>query len=145
MNRIIANDSARVAAWVAERIGCAPYRSYAGLGIERDGMLVGGVVVEGYVKGIRCAIHCAGDGRRWLTREFLYVVFDYVFRQLGCQVAVSPVAEDNADCIRFITGIGFEVCGKIPHGAGHCDLIIFAMPRRKCRWLSLLGGRYART
>lgn len=145
MNRIIANDSARVAAWVAERIGCTPYRSAVAIGIERNGDLVGGVVIDGYVKDVRCAIHCAGDGRRWLTREFLFIVFDYVFRQLECLVAVSPVAEDNARCIRFISGIGFEECGRIPQGAGNCDLIIFAMPRRKCRWLSLLGGRYART
>ena len=85
-------------------------------------------------------MHCAGEGRRWLNREFLFACFDYVFRQLDCKVIVNPVDADNEASMRFTEHIGFtEVC-RIPEGSGDCDLVIFAMPRKTCRWLNMKRG-----
>lgn len=142
MKRIVVDQKVRVGAWVAERVRrSAQWEAYAAIGIENDaGTLIGGAVIEGYVAGARCVMHCAGEGRTWLTREFLFACFDYVFRQLRCKVAVSPVDADNHDCIRFISHLGFVETGRVPEGAGDCDLLIFSMPRRTCRWLDLRRG-----
>jgi hypothetical protein len=81
-------DKARVNEWVASRIGRKapwPGDEFQAFGVERDGQIVGGVVIDGIVIGARCSIHCAGDGKRWLTREFLTVVFDYAFRKFHNQ------------------------------------------------------------
>lgn len=141
MKRLIANDRERVAKWVAARV---KYRGdvagKAALGLENEkGELIAGILIDGYVPGARCSMHCAGEGRRWLNREFLFACFDYVFRQLDCKVLINAVDADNEASLQFTQHIGFhEVC-RIPEGSGDCDLVIFAMPRKMCRWQNLNG------
>lgn len=133
MKRIVVNQKERVGRWVAEKIGKnSAWGAYEAIGIEEGGELVGGVVVDGYTKGVRCSIHCAGEGKRWINREFIRVVFDYVFRQLGCQCVVNPVDISNTDSIRFTSHIGFREVVRIPEA----ELVVFSMPRAECRWLS---------
>lgn len=141
MKTVIANQKERVGLWVAERIGrAAPWGAYQAIGLEEDGELIAGIVVDGYVKDARCSMHCAGIGRRWLNREFLFVCFDYVFRQLNCNVIINPVDADNHDSVRFTSHIGFTEACRVPAGGGSCDLVLFYMPRRMCRWLDLRRG-----
>ena len=136
MKRLVVGQKDRVGEWVASRVGQnAPWGAFEAIGLEQDGELIAGIVLSGYVKDARASMHCAGEGKRWLNREFLFACFDYAFRQMGCKVLVNPVNADNADSIRFTKHIGFtEVC-RIPDGAGDCDLVIFIMPRADCRWL----------
>ena len=142
MKRIVVNQKERVGKWVAERVRrTAPWEAFEAIGIEgEDGQLIAGVVVDSYVRDARCAMHCAGEGRRWLNREFLFACFDYAFRRLRCKVVACPVNADNADAARFLLHLGFYETGRVPDGAGDCDLLIFSMPRRMCRWLSLKRG-----
>ncbi len=138
MKRIVADQRERVAKLVAERIGCSPWTGtdYQSIGLEKDGELVGGVVIDGFVRDARCSIHCAGVERYWLNREFLRFVFLYVFEQLKCRVVVNPVSSANADSLRFTEHIGFtEVC-RIEDGFADGDLVIFKMPKAQCRWLT---------
>ncbi len=134
----ICYDAKRVNEWVSQRIGrLSPWQSeYQAIGIEKDGCLVGGVVVNGIVIGARCSIHCAGEGKFWLNREFLRVVFHYVFNTLNCNVVINPVDADNADSIRFTSHLGFKESLRIPNGSKDCDLLIFTMPRASCRWVA---------
>lgn len=141
MKRLITNDRVRVSKWVAERV---KYRGdiagRAALGLEEDGRLIAGILIDGYVPGVRCSMHCAGEGKRWLNREFLFACFDYVFRQLGCEVIINTVDADNEASLRFTEHIGFEEKCRIPNGGGDCDLVIFAMQRKTCRWLNMKRG-----
>ena len=139
MKRVITNQKERVAAWVAERMvgGAVWGGGYEALGVEQDGNLIGGVVVDEYVKDVRCSMHCAGDGKQWLSRKFLFAVFDYAFRQLGCRLIVSPVNSENTRSVKFISDIGFVEKCRIKDGSPEGDLIIFVMRREDCRWLSL--------
>lgn len=137
MVRRVIFDKERVNPWVAERVGRnSPWegRGYQAFGIEKDGELIGGVVIDSIVAGVRCSIHCAGEGRRWLTRELLFIVFDYVFRQLDCKVAINTVDADNEPSLRFTTHIGFTELARVPEGAGDCDLVILTLPRNNCCW-----------
>ena len=133
----MAGEKMRVAAWVAAKIPCNDWvLNYEAIGIECDGELVGGVVVDSYVKDVRCALHCAGVGKYWLNREFLSAVFDYVFRQMNCRVIVNTVSSANTDSLRFTSHIGFtEVC-RISRGCEDGDLVIFAMQKTACRWIN---------
>ncbi len=138
MKRIIVNQKEQVGKWVAERVNrTAPWGAFEAIGLEQDGRLIAGVVFDSYTRNARCSMHCAGEGRRWLNKEFLFACFDYAFRQLGCRVVINPVNSDNADSMRFTEHIGFKEVCRIPEGAGDCDLVIFAMPRRTCRWLHM--------
>ena len=141
MKRVIVNQNDRVGKWVADQVGqSGSWGDFQSFGQEQDGELIAGVVFSGYVKNGRVSMHCAGKGGRWLNREFLFACFDYAFRQLGCKVIVNPVGSNNEASIRFTKHIGFEEVCRIPDGAGDCDLIIFSMPRRMCRWLSIRRG-----
>ncbi len=123
-----------VADWVADRIGNTTWHDEQAIGIEKDGVIVGGVVIDSYVPNARCSIHCAGEGKRWINREFIFVVFDYVFRQLDCQVVISPVNASNIDSLKFIEHIGFTKALEIKNGCGDNDLILFTMQKQDCRW-----------
>lgn len=134
---IVCGQKERVGAWVGARIGNAqPWHNYEAIGIERAGEIVGGVVIDNYILGARCSIHCAGDGRRWLTREFLGVVFDYVFRQLGCNAVMNIVDGSNIDSIRFTGHIGFSEVHRIKGGGkGGSDGVIFELQKSDCKWI----------
>lgn len=133
MKQIVANDKARVGDWVALQMKRGPWLgAHAAIGLEQDGQIIAGVVIDSYKQDTRCSIHCAGTGKNWLNREFLFVVFDYVFRQLNCQAVVNPVDAGNGASIRFTEHLGF-VGYPIPEA----ELIIFTLPRARCRWLDL--------
>ena len=53
-------------------------------------------------------IHGAGATPRWLTKPVLKEMFDYPFRQLGCQNVIMRVSERNTRLLRMLTAYGFE-------------------------------------
>ena len=135
MRTIVTGQKERVGKWASERLGnTSDWHDYEAMGVEKDGELIAGVVFGDYVKNTRCSIHCAGVGKTWLSKEFLFVVFDYAFRQLNCNVVVSPVNSDNTDSVKFISHLGFEEKCRIEGGSPNGDLIIFTLHRDKCRW-----------
>jgi RimJ/RimL family protein N-acetyltransferase len=136
VKRVVVGDKQRVADWVSEKIGCSKWHSdFEALGLEMDGVLVAGVVVDGYVENARCSMHVAGEGRRWLNREFIRVCFDYVFRQLRCKVVLGPVSSANEAALRFDKHLGFTEVGRVPEGSADGDLVILKMTKADCRWL----------
>lgn len=139
MKELVIGRKQYIADWVSEQMGCSRWTSdFEAFGLVRYGVMVAGVVVDGYVKGARCSVHCAGSGKHWLNRELLQVVFRYIFVQLGCKVIVNPVSSANAASLRFTKHIGFtEVC-RIEGGCPDGDLVVFKMPKADCRWLECL-------
>lgn len=104
-----------------------------GVGIKKHGVLIGGVLYCQY-NGSSVWMHVAGKGR-WLTRELLWYVFDYPFRQLGVNQVLGSVDGNNKEAIRFDEHIGFERKAVIPQaGKGDSDLIIYSLDRESCRW-----------
>lgn len=142
MRKLITNDRARVGAWVAERVGRpTPWTTDGAIGLEKDGELIAGIVIDNYLEGVRASMHCAGEGKHWLNREFLYAAFDYAFGFLKLKALVNYVSADNAASLRFTKHIGFTEIGRVPQGwEGESDMVLFQMHRDACRWL---GGRRA--
>ena len=135
---IVANDRDRVGAWVAARVGQnGAWSNYQAIGLEESGDLVAGVVFDGYVRDARCTMHVAGEGGKWLNREFLWFCFHYAFEQLRCQVVVGLVRADNEAALRFDRHLGFVEACRIARGCGDCDLVVLTMAREQCRWLAL--------
>ena len=117
----------------------AEWGPYTAIGLELDGELVGGVVYDGWY-GPNVFAHIAGKpGTRWLTRSFLYAMFQYPFVQLGVERITGPVPSTNLAAIRLDTHLGFvheaTLRGAVPDG----DLLLFVMWKEKCRFL---GERY---
>ena len=136
MKHIVTRDKQRVADWVSDKIGCGKWHSeFEAIGLEQDGALVAGMVVDGYVENTRCSMHVAGEGRRWLNREFIKVCFGYVFKQLNCKVVLGPVSSANADALRFDKHLGFTEAGRVSDGSPDGDLVLLQMTKADCRWL----------
>ena len=128
--------------WVSSRIENTQFFNAQGIGVVKDNQIVAGVVVDQYSPNARCSIHCAGEGKNWLSKEFLFVVFDYVFRQLNVNVVINTVSSDNQRSIRLTEHIGYELVARVKGGCGDSDLFIYAMNKADCKWLRLKEKNY---
>jgi len=131
---IVVGQDKRVGDWVSARTGGSGFVEGSAIGYERNGALVAGVIVD-HFNGASACLHVAGDGKNWLTREFLYCVFDYAFRQLNLNVVMGLVPSWNTQALRFDKHLGFVEQCRIPGAVPNGDLVILTMTREQCRWI----------
>lgn len=136
MKRLVTDDRARVGTWVAARVGrSTPWTDAAALGLEKDGKLVAGIVIDGYTPNARGSMHCAIE-KHGMNKAFLYACFDYAFKFLDLKVLLNPVSAENEASLRFTKHIGFRELARIPQAwDGTEDLVLFSMRRDECHWL----------
>jgi hypothetical protein len=99
---------------------------------------VAGCFYEGW-NGASILLHCAGEGKTWLNREFLWYVFHYPFEELKVKKILSPVESTNTECRKFIEHIGFSLEATLEDASPKGNLLIYSMKREDCKWLSLKG------
>lgn len=138
-SRIISNP-ARVHDFVSRVMPFPMAAGIKGLGLERDGELVAGVIYEGF-NAHNVWMHVATkDKGRWLTKPFLWYCFHYPFEEVGVRRVSVHVADSNLESKRFVERLGFQreatLTGAAPDGG---DIGIHVMWRDKCRFL---GERY---
>ena len=123
--------------WVAKRTNeFGRFGSDIGIGWQKEGRLVAGVVYADW-NGPNVVCHIASDGsKRWATRAYLNVIFDYPFRQLGCRRITALVGEGNSASRRFVQHLGFELETTLEAAHPTGDLLIFRMWKRGCKWIS---------
>ncbi len=97
---------------------------------------VAAVYYEG-CNGASIMLHCAGEGKAWLNREFLWYVFHYPFEELKVNKIMSPVESDNTDSRRFIEHIGFSLEATLQDASPKGDLLIYTIAKSDCKWLNL--------
>ena len=126
-----------VVEWVARKtndygnFGCA-----RGIGWERSGRIVAGVAYAEW-NGPNVVCHIASDGsKRWLTREYLWTIFDFPFRQLGCRRITVCVGEGNSASRLFVEHLGFELEAALQAAHPTGDLMVYRMLKSNCRWLN---------
>lgn len=111
----------------------------------RDGELIGGVIYDSYTHESIMA-HIAGWEDHWLSRDMLWVMFDYPFNQMKVKRIFAQVAANNHHAIAFDHKLGFrdvaEIEGVYP---GNVSAIIMRMDREECRWLNLKTNYFKRT
>lgn len=119
-----------------------------GIGLQelREGRweMIAGVAYADY-NGPNCVAHIAGDGsRKWMTRRYLWTIFDYPFNQLGVNRITCMIGPKNMASINLCERLGFErettLQGAHPDG----DLLIYRQFRSSCKWINIdFGKRYA--
>ena len=133
--RIVSN-AVRVFHYVNSKMPFHLSEGLKGLGLEKDGELVAGVLYEGY-NGHNVWMHVAAeDDGHWLNRAFLRACFEYPFVQLGLKRVSGLVAASNVQARRFDEHLGFQVEGVLK-GAAHdgSDAIAYVMWRDQCRFI----------
>ena len=107
-----------------------------------DGKLAGGFVFTNFSK-VAIQVHCAGFMKGWLSRELLGVSFDYPFRQLHVAQMLTTVPSTQQGNLSMFVRAGWLPVAVVPHAVEDGDLIVLAMWREQCKWLSL-SDRYIR-
>lgn len=107
-----------------------------GIGVARDGKIVGGVIFEGYSK-TNIFMHLAGTpGIQWATKSFVKACFGYPFLQLGCN-RVSGWVEDSNEKARLLDEhLGFKkeaILEGVARDGG--DVFIYRMWKHECRFI----------
>jgi len=101
------------------------------VGVQVGGRITAGALYD-YCNGASVYMHAAIER---LTREFLWVAFDYPFNQLGVNVIIGLVPEANLKARRFDEHVGFVLNSRIANGDPDGDLLIYTMNRSQCRYL----------
>ena len=104
------------------------------IGLLDDNAIVAGCVFSD-CNGASIMLHCAGAGKSWLNREFLWYTFYYPFEELKVNKIISPVESTNSQCRKFIEHIGFSVEATLLDASPKGDLLIYTMSRSACKWL----------
>ena len=136
MTTRIISDPARVYHFVSSLMPLNVVAGMKGLGLERDGELVAGVIYEGYNQHNVWMHVAAVPGRRWLNKEFLRYCFHYPFNELGCSRVSGYVEASNEDARRFDEHLGFKQEAVLRGAAADGgDVILYVMRREDCRFL----------
>lgn len=101
---------------------------------SKDNRLLGGVTLANYTEA-SIQLHTAGIQPGWLSREFMWVVFDYCFNQLKVKKVFGQVRESNLRALEFDRKIGFKIVAEIEDVFPDGKCILHAMTKEQCRWL----------
>jgi len=127
-----------VVEWVARKtseFGC--FGTEIGIGWQKNGEIVAGVAYANW-NGPNVECHIASDGsRKWLTREYLWTIFDYPFNQLKCDRITVCVGQKNTDSNRFVKHLGFELECRLESAHPTGDLLVYRMFRHQCRFIQV--------
>jgi RimJ/RimL family protein N-acetyltransferase len=126
-----------VVSWVAKKTNeYGNFGTDVGIGWAKNGQLVAGVAYANW-NGVNIETHIASDGsRRWMTRQYLWTIFDYPFNQLKAKRITVIVGEGNSDSRRFVVHLGFELETTLQAAHPTGDLLIFRMFKDRCKWIS---------
>lgn len=134
-----------VVEWVARQTSeFGNFGTDVGIGWMRDGQIIAGVAYANW-NGINVECHIASDGgKKWMTRKYLWTIFDYPFCQLGAKRITVCIGEGNTLSRDFVVHLGFELETTLRAAHKTGDLYIYRMWQKDCRWISQdFGKRYA--
>ena len=137
---------AGVVEWVAKRTNeYGNFGAAQGIGWQKDGEIVAGVVFNDY-NGVNCCMHVAAvPGARWLRREYLWTCFDYPFRQLKVRRVTGLVGEGNLEARRFDEHLGFRLETTLEQAHPTGNLLVYRMFEEDCKWIKPdFAKRYAK-
>lgn len=114
----------------------ASIENMKGVGLERDGELVAGVLYEGF-NGRNVWMHVAATpGARWMTRDYLHFAFEYPFDQMGVEMVRGYVNAGNLAAVKFDEHLGFQKEAVLKGAASDGnDVFIYVMRRDGCKYL----------
>lgn len=143
MRRIVCEPQywPQIAEFVAGKIGSSRnIANFSAIGILNGDRLIAGVVYSEF-NGRNITAGIAGEGRRWLTPEFLWFMFYYPFVQAGARRITACVEQTNVVSQQFVEKLGFELEFSMKEAGKTGDMLIYRMFREDCRYLERRHGR----
>ena len=127
-----------VGPWVCEKASMPAYTpgTAQAIGRVRDGQIVAGVLYQDF-NGVNVFCHIAVEPGG-MSRQFLSMIFNYPFVQLGAKRITGVVPSINEAARKFDEHLGFELEAILSGAHPEGDLCIYTMTADKCRWLKEL-------
>jgi RimJ/RimL family protein N-acetyltransferase len=126
----IISNPARVYSFVCQYVPVNVVSDMQGIGLERDGELIAGVLYDSY-NGQNVWMHIgAMPGTHWATREFIFTVLYHPFITMGCRRVGAYIESSNTVARRFVEHVGFKVeatLSRAAHDGG--DITLYVMWR----------------
>jgi RimJ/RimL family protein N-acetyltransferase len=131
----IISNPARVWAYVRQYTPIGMVAGSKGIGLERDGELIAGVVYEGYnTQNVWMHVGTT-PGKKW-TMEYLRYCFYYPFVELDCKRVSGYVEASNSAARRFDEHLGFQQEAVLKGAASDGgDVVLYVMRREDCRYV----------
>ena len=126
--------------WIARRVNATftpENSSCIGL-LNKERQLIAGVWYEAYTK-TSIITHIAIEER--MSKEFLAIIFDYPFVQLGVNKLIGPTNSSNENAIRFNLKLGFKEEARVKNAFPDGDMVLLTMTKDECRFL---GEKYGK-
>ncbi len=101
------------------------------------GEVIGGVIFNGYSPRGSICMHMAGFDPRWISRDLIWVCFDYPFNQLGVKKIFANTPETCTTALKMNRKFGFLREMRVKDVFEDGDLIVMDMYRHECRWLNI--------
>ena len=127
--------------WIGEKVAVDYTPGNPCFGTESDGKVIGAVMLSDW-NGSNVNIHQRMESPHAITRDLLFITFNYVFNYLKARRLSGSVIGNNYKAIALNLKLGFELEGVFKdHFPGPEGTIThFVMWPEKCRYLR---GAYA--
>jgi RimJ/RimL family protein N-acetyltransferase len=103
----------------------------------KDDELMGGILYTSFT-GESVFMHACSWDEHWLSRDLLWIAFDFPFRQMHVARVFAPVPEDNWKARRLDENLGFRYVNRVKGVfANNVDCLLMCMERHECRFLNL--------
>lgn len=126
--------------FLRERVGIPWSSDLICIGRVENNELVGVVGFHNFT-GTSCHMHMAGDGGRWINKQFIRAAFGYVFEILNLTMVFGIVPSGNIRALGIDRRLGFEELLYIPGAHPDGGIHILQMKREQCRWLRKPDGK----
>ncbi len=135
-SRLIFGEDQRVAEWAAERSSTGQIwdGKYIAIGLERRGKLVAALGFTEYIPGGSVRGHIQTEGKYWLNRAFLRILFIYPFMQLRVHRFNAFIPAKNEAVRVFTEGLGFTFEHRMPRALANDDVLIYRMFIEDVAW-----------
>ena len=130
---IVTNQSAAVARWAGERLGCSFIPPFTAIGIlNRFGQRVGAAIFNDYAdRNIELTVYGPGAFQRnvciWMAR--------YCFIQNNCRRVTTRTAASNLYVRKLLEHHGWVKEGTLREWYSDDDAIIYGLLRDDCKFL----------
>lgn len=130
--------------WIMSRASgvFAEARDHAFSNHDDDGEILGGFALTSYLGG-SYTVHMAGEGSRWCSRELMWLVFHYAFKQLGCYKLFAPVRSDSYEVVSMDLRAGWALEATLydAYEKG-VHMLVLSMTKDTCPWLGYTPRQY---
>lgn len=144
MKQIISEPKDILGQWLCSRTGGIYTGEGQYIGLVENGQIIACVGFEDY-NGASIRMHVAGEGKRWLTRDYLKFCFWYPFEQLKVKKIIGLVSSKNEQALRFDKHLGMVHEATIKDAAPDGDLLILTYTKEQCKFLATSGNPDERT